>query len=104
MKREEYENPMIRPREWQEYSKYCVCCGDGIPFLADYYELPTGRGGCEQIWCERCYRNHQSYAKHTTKCICCGEDIPEDEDCFVTDDAECICLGCLPERPLVNSD
>ena len=102
--REEYENPMIRPRERVEYSKYCDRCEDGIALYGDYYELPTGSFGLMETWCERCYRDHMSYAKHATKCISCGEDIEEDEDCFVTDDAECICLDCLPERPSVNSD
>lgn len=104
MIREEYENPMIRPREREEYSKYCTCCEYGIPFLAKYYELPTGRNGIVQIWCERCFDGHMSYAKHDTTCICCGEDISEDDDCFVTDDAECICLDCLEDMSAVNSD
>lgn len=96
--REEYENPMIRPREREEYSMYCDLCDDGIPFLSDYYELPFR----DQKWCERCFGKHMSYAKHRTICKICGEGIEEDEECLVTDDAECICLRCLPEGPSVN--
>lgn len=106
MKREEYENNMIRPRSWEykDYSRTCECCDNGIENLQKYYLLPIGSYGMNVEWCDRCTEDHLSYAKYATKCICCGEDIAEDADCFVSDDAECICLDCLEEMSAINQE
>ena len=100
MKREEYENPMIRPRSWElepEYSYYCSKCGNGIQWGEKFYRLPW-RKSTHEILCEKCTEDMTSYAKHSVICAECGEWIREDDDCFIGEDAEvCICLDCLEE-------
>jgi len=99
---EEYENYMIRPRSWErepEYSYYCSnpWCERGIQHGEKFYRLPW-RSSTREILCERCTEDMTSYAKHSVICAECGERINEDDDCFVSEDADfCICLDCLEE-------
>lgn len=96
---EEIENGMLRPL-WREikreYNNYCSDCECGIDHGEKYFRIPWRRNYAE-VLCERCTDRMTSYAKHDTKCAQCGEEIKEDDDCFVTKNAECICLSCLEE-------
>lgn len=104
MRDSDVDNYMMMPRSWEnrQYTKRCACCDNGIGELEKYYEIPVGSKW--ETWCEECTEDHTTYALFDTKCIKCGAEIKEDEDCFVTDDAECICMDCLEEMSALNSD
>jgi len=104
MKDSDVDNYMMMPRSWEnrQYTKRCDCCDNGIGELEKYYEVPSGSRW--ETLCEECVEDRMTYAKHSTKCVNCGGDIGEDEDCFETGDAECICLDCIEEMAKINSD
>ena len=98
---EEYENYMIRPRSWERepnYSFYCSRCDDGIQRGEKFYRLPWRRDDAHEILCERCTEDMTSYAKTDVFCAECGGLINEDDDCFVSEDADLfVCMDCIEE-------